>query len=253
MSGLPPVPIGPLRYLPGVDNRAAWEVEADNWVRWARTPGHDAYWYYRDAFFDLIVPTPGRRTVEVGCGEGRVTRDLAARGHRVISVDGSPTLLRHARQADPSGHYLLADASALPLADRSVDLVVAYNTLMDFDDMPGAVEEVARVLEPGATFCICITHPVFETGGFEDDTNDAPYVLRAEYFGRTTFEATIVRSGVTMRFRGWSHSLESYFLALSSAGFVVDSLREPAPKAPADHLRQWSRYPMFLHVRAIKL
>ena len=29
-----------------------WDPEAENWVRWARTPDFDAYWYYRDAFFD---------------------------------------------------------------------------------------------------------------------------------------------------------------------------------------------------------
>jgi 2-polyprenyl-3-methyl-5-hydroxy-6-metoxy-1,4-benzoquinol methylase len=68
-----------------MDNRSAWEAEAANWGRWARTPGHDAYWYYRDAFFDAIVPPPGAATIEVGCGEGRVTRDLARRGHRVAA------------------------------------------------------------------------------------------------------------------------------------------------------------------------
>ena len=78
-----------------------WEPEAENWVRWARTPGHDAYWYYRDSFFDLIVPAPGRRTLEIGCGEGRVARDLAARGHRVTAIDTAHTLLRHAREDDP--------------------------------------------------------------------------------------------------------------------------------------------------------
>ena len=41
-----------------------WEPDADNWVRWARTPGHDAYWYYRDSFFDGVIPPAGRRTLE---------------------------------------------------------------------------------------------------------------------------------------------------------------------------------------------
>jgi hypothetical protein len=51
----------------------SWEDQAENWLAWARTPGHDAYWSYRDAFFPLL-PAPGRRTLEVGCGEGRVAR-----------------------------------------------------------------------------------------------------------------------------------------------------------------------------------
>ena len=55
-----------------------FEERAAGWLAWARTPGHDAYWTYRDAFFDL-VPAPGAATLEVGCGEGRVARDLVAR------------------------------------------------------------------------------------------------------------------------------------------------------------------------------
>ena len=55
---------------------------------------------YRDAFFAL-VPAPGAATLEVGCGEGRVARDLVARGHRVTGLDASPTLLRAAAEADP--------------------------------------------------------------------------------------------------------------------------------------------------------
>jgi SAM-dependent methyltransferase len=169
-----------------------------------------------------------------------------------VSVDGSPTLLRHALEADPAGRYVLGDASALPVGDGSVDLVVAYNSLMDFDDMPRAMVEVARVLEPGAVFCICVTHPILDAGGFEGDTSDAPYVLRGRYFGTRRFEQTIVKHGLSMGFRGWSHSLEHYFSALFSAGFVIDGVREPSPATGADDYERWSRYPMFLHVRAIK-
>jgi SAM-dependent methyltransferase len=230
----------------------AWEVEAEHWVRWARTEDHDAYWHYRDAFFDDIVPSPGHTTIEVGCGEGRVTRDLVERGHRVVALDGSTTLLRYALDADAAGRYLLADAPALPLGDTSVDMAVAYNSLMDFDDMPGAVREVARVLEPGAAFCICIVHPILDAGGFESDAGDAPYALRHAYFGARPFDETVVKRGLTMRFRGWSHSLEAYFSALFEAGFVVDALREPVPAIGTGDLARWHRYPMFLHLRARK-
>src|SRR5689334_6371757 len=96
-----------------------WEANAQAWIAWARRPGHDSYWYYGGAFLEEIVPPPGERTLDLACGEGRVSRDLARRGHRVVGVDASPTLIRAAREAGPNARYSLGDAGALPFADRS--------------------------------------------------------------------------------------------------------------------------------------
>lgn len=71
--------------------------------------------------------------------EAHLPRDLKARGYQVIGVDGSPTLIDHARAADPDGTYLVADGASLLLADRSMRLVTAFMSLHDFDDTEGAV------------------------------------------------------------------------------------------------------------------
>ena len=77
--------------------REHWHTHADKWVAWARSSTLDTYWYWRDAFFDEIVPFPSERTLEVGCGEGRVTRDLVDRGHTVVAVDLVESLIRAAQ------------------------------------------------------------------------------------------------------------------------------------------------------------
>jgi SAM-dependent methyltransferase len=233
-----------------------WEREAENWVRWTRAPGHDAYWYYNEPFFAHIVPAPGNRTLEIGCGEGRVARDLIRLGHTVTAVDASPTLLRYAREADPLGEYLVADAAALPFPDGAFDLVVAYNSLMDFADMPGAIREAARVLTSQGRFCICVTHPLSDAGGFEGKDSDAPFTIHGSYLGRRRYEGTFERDGLRMTFHGWSHALEEYARPLEEAGFLVERIREPAasPQAVAHRAeyRRWQRVPMFLHLRARK-
>jgi SAM-dependent methyltransferase len=235
----------------------SWEWQADRWLRWARTPGHDAYWHYREAFFDAIVPAPGRRTLEVGCGEGRVARDLAARGHRVVGVDTSPTLVAHAADADSHGRYLVADAAALPFKDGSFDVVVAYNSLMDVDDMPAAVAEAARVLQPGRPLCVCVTHPTADAGRFAGSEPDAPFTIPGSYLGRHRLEEdTFERDGLEITFAGWRYALEEYVAALEAAGLLVERLREPAapPAAVAGRpgYRRWQRLPVFLHLRAVK-
>jgi SAM-dependent methyltransferase len=221
-----------------------WESYAERWATWARRPGFDSYWTESGPPFFEILPRPRRKALEVGCGEGRVTRDLKARGHDVVAVDASPSLLRLAREADPEGEYVLADAARLPFEDGSFDLVVAFNSLMDIDDMPGAVAEAARVLEPRGHFCICITHPVRDVGRFESRDRDAPLVIRGPYFGKRRFDETVERDGLEMRFRGWAYAIQDYTQALEQAGFSIESFREPPDPVRA--------FPNFLLLRTVR-
>jgi SAM-dependent methyltransferase len=234
----------------------SFEGQAGNWLRWARTPGHDAYWHYRDAFFDGIVPAPGRLTLEVGCGEGRVARDLDRRGHRVVALDLAPTLVASAAAADPAGRYLVADAAALPFPDGRFDLVVAYNSLMDVDDMPAAVAEASRVLQPGRPLCISVTHPTADAGRFQSTGPDAPFVIGDSYLGRHRVDDPFERDGLQMRFLGWRYPIEDYARALEDAGLMIERLREPAAPATAVDIHpgweRWRRLPSFLHLRAVK-
>src|SRR5689334_23149521 len=139
------------------DSRTSeWEPESERWIEWARTPGFDAYWSYRDAFFDDVLVAPGSRTLEVGCGEGRVARDLAARSHRVVAVEPARSLLAAAKRAgSASEHYAVGDALCLPFRDGSFDVVVAYNVLQVVDDLAAAVSEISRVLAEWGHLCAC--------------------------------------------------------------------------------------------------
>jgi SAM-dependent methyltransferase len=224
-----------------------FEEHAQGWLSWARTPGHDAYWIYRDAFFAL-VPAPGAATLEVGCGEGRVARDLVARGHRVTGLDASPTLLHAAAEADPGSRYVEGAAEALPFDEHAFDLVVAYNSLMDVVDMPAAVREAARVLVPGGRLCACITHPM-QTAATWDDEDDAPLVISEAYLDARRMEVAVERDGLHFTFGGWCFPLEAYARALEVAGLLIEAIREPADPAGG----RWARVPMFLMWRALKV
>ena len=92
----------------------SWETESGQWINWARRPGHESYWRcHRDQFLELL-PSPGRRTIDIGCGEGRLTRHLKELGHRIVAVDASPSMVAAARELDPSVDVRIADASIIP-------------------------------------------------------------------------------------------------------------------------------------------
>lgn len=221
----------------------------------ARAAGHDSYWtFHRDQFLQ-IVPPPGRRTIDIGCGEGRLTRCLKELGHNVIGIDSSSSLVAAARGLDPSVDIRLADAAALPLDDASADLAIAFMSLHDINAMSAAVREAARVLRPGGRFCVAIVHPINSAGRFETTVADepAPFVIKGSYLGTFEYSDAVERDGLSMTFHSQHRPLESYFLALEEAGLLVETLREPRVPdrvVKSDRGRRWQRIPPFLHLRA---
>jgi ubiquinone/menaquinone biosynthesis C-methylase UbiE len=228
-----------------------WERQAEAWVRWAREPGHDSYWlFHRDRFLELL-PSPGSLTVDVGCGEGRFSRHLKELGHTVLAVDRSSTMVRHAREADPDLDVREADAAALPLEDGAADLVVSFMSLMNMDDLGGAVHEAARVLGPSGRYCVAIVHPLNTAGAFTSRQDDAPFVIEGSYFERTQKEVPVERDGLRMTFLDAHRPLQDYFQALEAAGLLVEHLREIPDTSDSEGAPRWRRVPLFLHIRAL--
>jgi SAM-dependent methyltransferase len=203
-----------------------WEEQAHSWVAWARRPGFDSFWRYKDELLEF-VPEPGKATLDLGCGEGRISRELRARGHDVTGVDASPTMVAAAREADPIARYLVADAGRLPFADGDFDLVVSYNVLMDVSDVGAAVSEAARVLAPGGRFVIGMTHPITNVGQPRTDLPGAPFVLDGDYFGERRVAFDEEGDGLRMRFSSWDRPLSAYTGALERAGLLIEAIREP--------------------------
>jgi ubiquinone/menaquinone biosynthesis C-methylase UbiE len=225
-----------------------WEEQAPNWIRWAREPGHDSYWrFHRNAFLDSLPP-PGRLTLDVGCGEGRVTRDLQALGHRTIGVDQSASMIAAAREADPAGEYVEANAAELPFPDGSADVVISFMSLMDMDDMAGGVSEIARVLDRDGLLIAAVVHPINSAGQFVPrEADDAPFVIES-YLDRRPYADYLALDGLEMTFHSLHHTLEDFSRAYEAGGFVIRRVREVYD----DESPRWRRVPLFLHLHAIK-
>ena len=215
-------------------------------------PDMTRYWYYRDGFFDDFAPGPHGLTLEVGCGEGRVARDLTTRGHRVTAIDTSHSLLRYARDEDGTSRYALADSGVLPFPDDRFALAVAYNALQVVGDMAATVAEIARVLEHGGSLCAVIAHPVTDLGRFQTLEEKSAFTLRDGYFERVRVDDTVESNGLTMTFRGWTYSLEDYSVAFEDAGLRIEAIREPRPAGAASQYEKWQHVPQFMFIRAVK-
>ena len=232
----------------------AWKLNAAQWSRFAAGDKLFAG-YHWDRFLELIPP-PGRATLDLGCGEGRVGRRLAEHGHHVVGVDVSPFLVARAREAGGYQSVVEADAASLPFAGQSFSLVVAFMSLQDIDDLAAAVAETARVLETDGRLVAAITHPTSTAGGYLGDTINHPFALIRPYFelARHVY-STETAAGEPVELHGEHRPLEAYSRALEQAGFAVEAIREPAPDeaflATHPDAAYAARIPLFLDLRAI--
>ncbi len=228
-----------------------WSRVSSEWIEWARAPNHDAFWAYREALIGFLGPGKGE-ALEVGCGEGRVSRVLKACGYRVTASDPVRELVSAAREARSADDYAIASGADLPFEDARFDLVMAYNVLMDVEDVPATLKEIRRVLRPAGMLVISIVHPFSDRGRFATAEATSPFITQGPYFGWKRVEATEERDGLRMRFARWSRPLEAYATALEDAGLAITSLREPVPQAGDgwSRMERWTRIPLFLWLKA---
>ena len=136
-------------------NRRAPEFD-DGFGHSIRTPAERAAW---DRILDLVVP---RRTpleaLDVGCGTGFLTFELAARGHRVTGVDFAPAMIAEARRKAPQSraavYFEEGDAEQLRFASKGFDLVMSRHLLWTLPHPEAAIDEWVRVLRPGGRLVV---------------------------------------------------------------------------------------------------
>jgi SAM-dependent methyltransferase len=112
----------------------------------------------RADYLDLLELRPGQRVLDVGCGSGVVTRDMARRvspGGRAVGIDPSAEFLAIARDLareaglDAVVEFRDGNALALPFGDGEFDAALAATVLVHVPGGDGAIPEMARVVRPG--------------------------------------------------------------------------------------------------------
>jgi SAM-dependent methyltransferase len=204
----------------------------DGYRVWSRTyddPGNAAFDLDTPVVKEIVDGLPAGVALDAACGTGRLSQDLADRGHRVIGVDSSPEMLALARDRVPNGEFRLGDLTRLPVPSGDVDLVVCGLALSHVPDLDAAIAEFARVLRPGGHLVITDMHPEALLRGSVPPVRDQD--------GRPG------RLVVHRRLVG------DYLRAALAVGFQLRRFEEPLPPSttysgPAsDSLGPWDRWP----------
>ena len=179
---------------------------------------------------DLLAPQPGEVILDLGCGDGALTEQLAATGAIVTGVDASPTMVAAARQRNLNSVRSFAvdhhSATDLPYKNQfdAVFSNAALHWITGVSGQQGALANVHRALRPGGRF-------VAEMGG---QGNIAAI--------RTALQTTLAPFGIDAETAAASFypSPAIYRRLLEEAGFTVQSINLiPRPTPLPNGMESW--------------
>jgi SAM-dependent methyltransferase len=234
-----------------------WETNA-RWWQAGFTDGADA------EYTEQILPMAAADlagavdVLDVGCGEGQISRLAAADGaRRVVGVDPTWAQVSEARQRGGGPAYLRGAAAALPFPNSSFDAVVACLVFEHIDEVDEAIAEVGRVLRAGGRFLFFLNHPLLQTPGsgwIDDQILEEQYWRIGPYLVEDKSDEQ-VEKGVFIPFI--HRPLSRYVNALVAAGLVVARMDEPAPPpgflARAAEYAEAATIPRLLYLRCVKV
>lgn len=134
---------------------------------WAEDLVHWYVWNYGEHPFNQMAAefadlTGDETVLDIGCGSGCALRHVSRRlgSGRAIGIDPSPAMVNVARRQS-TGHggelgiaFHVAGAEEIPLADQSVDLALAVNSLHHWANRTQALQELQRTLKSGGSFIL---------------------------------------------------------------------------------------------------
>lgn len=248
-----------------------WDENARAWTTLSRA-GYDTYRDYLNtpAFLQMLPDVGGMRGLDIGCGEGSNTRQVAQRGARMTAVDISAVFTRHARETlDKPGvsvRYATASAVELPFRDACFDFATGFMSFMDIPETDRVLAEAFRVIKPGGFLQFSITHPCYDTPHRVNLRNQEGLTYAIEvgdYFqnleGKVTewlFSAAPPEakdSFQPFKTPRFTRTLSQWFNLLIETGFDIEWVGEPRPsdetvkECPTIQDAQVVAY--FLHVR----
>ncbi len=225
-----------------------WDRSAEAWIAAQGEMGDFTRQYVLDpVMLPRIRAGSFRNALDVGCGEGRFCRALAAEGIKATGLDPTGRLLDEARCRDPQGDYQAGVAEAMPFEDGAFDLVVSYLSLIDIPDFRAAIAEMARVLTPGGTLMVAhitgMRSALMDQGWVRDEDGTRLHYPVDRYLEERSTQVDLTGSG-DVQVLNWHRPLSAYMTAFLAQGLQLTHFdHPPAVGGPAKNVESYTRVP----------
>ncbi len=178
---------------------------------------------------DLLAPAAGERIIDLGCGIGQLTAEIATRGAEVIGIDSDPEMIALARKKHPDLNFICASGEDFSLPEKA-DGVFSNAALHWMKKPEPVITSVKRALKPGGRF-------VAEMGAYRNVSS----ITEALYHALE--EQSVPREAVV--FPWYFPRTSDYVALLEAGGFDVTNLTYFSRPTPLDNcpngLRDWIR------------
>jgi 2-polyprenyl-3-methyl-5-hydroxy-6-metoxy-1,4-benzoquinol methylase len=219
--------------------RRAWDGAAEAWDDFVES-GKD--WYRAEvhgpALLEACGDVKGLDVLDLGCGQGFLSRELARRGARVTGVDISErqvaNALRHEAEDKLGIEYLALDAArvAEQWPEPRFDLVTAAFSIGDMPDAAAVFRAAHRVLRHGGRMALSDAHPCTDPAyrEWEIDEHGRKRALKIDrYFDAGPAFCLWNMARLKYRWNSpiWRRTIEEFSTAIAEAGFLITRIREP--------------------------
>ncbi|MCZ4273897.1 class I SAM-dependent methyltransferase [Maritalea porphyrae] len=180
---------------------------------------HDLY--ERPTSIKLMGNINGLNLLDAGCGAGKHSADLLAKGASVSGCDISAKMLQFAKDAlGDQMQFKIADLSnPLPYAEAEFDGILCALALHFIKDWKTPLSEFHRLLKPGGRLVFSTLHPFIEIEKVESEN----------YFAHAPIENKRKIDGETMLVRYWRRPLTQMIEEINASGLQIETIKEPMP------------------------
>ncbi|MFA7319150.1 MAG: class I SAM-dependent methyltransferase [Parcubacteria group bacterium] len=240
---------------------SSYDKNVNFWRRTKKTIQSD--YICRPQAIDLLSEVRGKRIIDIGCGDGYVSRILASRGAKITAVDVSKGLILSAINQETIDNlgieYRIESALDLKsVEDESFECAVSIMVFGHFNnnEMHQSLRETCRILKSGGVFVLAVPHPAMYIARLKtrwvEFNNQHP-----DYWGNE--DRLVLRTNDEQEFSvvAKKHTLEEYLNGLIGCGFLIQEVSEP--KANEDDMKEYSemwgcedKVPFYLVIKATK-